>query len=138
MSDGINMDKSHMSVQQFRSLADGSPAKKPSKMRNKKTDGYDSKREAKRARELKFMLADGQINGLREQVKFVLIPTQRDGAGKLLEKECAYYADFVYQNRKGELIVEDAKGARKGTAYVVFVLKRKLMLQVHGIRVLEV
>lgn len=59
---------------------------KPSKMRNKRSGGYDSKREHKRARELRFMQMDGQIRNLREQVKYVLIPAQRDAHGKLLER----------------------------------------------------
>ena len=75
----------------------------------------------------------GIIHNLREQVKYVLIPTQRDNSGKLLEKECSYYADFVYE-KDGNTIVEDTKGVRTKE----YIIKRKLMLWVHGIRVREV
>lgn len=107
---------------------------KPSKMRNKRSGGYDSKREHKRARELRFMQMDGQIKNLREQVKYVLIPAQRDAHGKLLERECAYKADFVYEDHNGKTVVEDSKGMRTP----LYVVKRKLMLQVHGIKIVEV
>ena len=107
---------------------------KPSKMRNKRSGGYDSKREHKRARELQFMQMDGQIRNLREQVKYVLIPAQRDAHGKLLERECAYKADFVYEDNNGKTVVEDSKGMRTP----LYVVKRKLMLQVHGIKIVEV
>ena len=46
-----------------------------------------------------------------------------------------YLADFVYQDVKtGEWIVEDAKG-HKTEAYII---KRKLLLYIHGIRIKEV
>ena len=102
------------------------------KFRNQKVGGYDSKREANRARELRFQQMDGQIQNLREQVKFVLIPAQRDQNGKLVERECAYKADFVY-DFKGQTIVEDSKGFRTKD----YIIKRKLMLHVHGIRIVE-
>lgn len=112
---------------------------------------FDSKREAKRWQELKIRQDLGQISDLRRQVKFVVIPAQREPdridyskssrgrfvSGKLIERECAYIADFVYQ-QDGKTVVEDAKGYRDGTAYSVFVIKRKLMLREFGIRVKEV
>lgn len=77
----------------------------------------------------------GLISELREQVKFVLVPTQRDADGKLQEKECSYYADFVYtDNATGQMVVEDTKGVRTKE----YVIKRKLMLSVHGIRIREI
>ena len=96
---------------------------------------FDSRREARRWTELKLLEKAGEIKDLRRQVKFVLIPTQRDESGKLIEKECSYLADFTYTDaRTGEEIVEDAKGYRTPE----YVLKRKLMLWVHKIRVQEV
>lgn len=104
---------------------------------------FDSKKELRRYNELKVLERIGQINNLQRQVKYVLIPTQRTenkiGArgglikGKLLEKECSYYADFVYEEN-GETVVEDVKGMRT-TEYVI---KRKLMLYVHHIRIKEI
>ena len=49
-------------------------------------------------------------------------------------------ADFVYTDTAtGEKIVEDAKGFRDphSATYQVFVIKRKLMRHVHGIKILE-
>ena len=109
---------------------------KPSKNKYhaQKTGGYDSKKEYNRANQLKLMQRAGEISDLREQVPFELIPTQRDKAGKLLERSCRYIADFVYKDRQGNLIVEDTKGVRT-TEYKI---KRKLMLQVYGISIKEI
>lgn len=105
---------------------------------------FDSSREYRRFCELKLLQRAGKISDLQRQVEFVLIPTQREPGeigprggvkkGKLLEKECTYYADFVYVNDKGEKVVEDTKGM-KTEAYLI---KRKLMLYVHGIRIQEI
>ena len=106
---------------------------------------FDSQREASRYRELCFLLNDGIITDLRRQVKYLLIPAQREPAtvgkrggikqGKLLEHECSYIADFVYRVvESGEIIVEDTKGMRTKD----YVIKRKLMLFVYGIRIKEI
>ena len=123
------------------------------KYRNHKvttTEGlvFDSTKEYKRWCELKVMEASGLINNLERQVKYVLIPAQREPdtigkrggikQGKLIERECAYIADFCYQLPTGETIVEDVKGYKGGGAYSVFKIKKKLMLYVHHIRVKEV
>lgn len=118
-----------------------------SKYHNKKVvvDGktFDSRKEAKRFTELSLLEKAGVISDLQRQVKFVLIPTQREpdtvGArggikkGKVIEKECAYIADFVYQEN-GTKVVEDTKGVRTKD----YIIKRKLMLYVHRIRIKEV
>ena len=54
---------------------------------------------------------------------------------KVIEKNAVYTADFVYR-KDGHLIVEDCKSeiTRKEADYV---LRRKLMLHVHNIRILE-
>ena len=64
--------------------------------------------------------------------------TGQKKAGKVLERECVYRADFAYTDKQGQKIVEDVKGYKGGGAYAVFVIKRKLMLYVHHIRVIEV
>ena len=115
----------------------GSRAKRgkgKNKYNAQKTGGYDSKKEYRRACLLKALLRSGEISDLREQVKYVLIPTQRDSYGNLIEKECSYYADFVYRDKDGNLVVEDTKGVRTSE----YRLKKKLMLQVHGIQIKEV
>ena len=115
----------------------GSRAKRgkgKNKYNAQKTGGYDSKKEYRRACLLKALLRSGEIFDLREQVKYVLIPTQRDSSGNLIEKECSYYADFVYRDKGGNLVVEDTKGVRTSE----YRLKKKLMLQVHGIQIKEI
>lgn len=100
------------------------------KYRNKNTAGYDSKKEAKRAGELKFMLSAGLITELQEQPSFVLLPKQEG------ERSVSYVADFSYKEND-KLVVEDVKSeiTAKNPAYVI---KRKLMLYVHGIKVVEI
>lgn len=122
---------------------------------NKKTvvDGieFDSKKEARRYIELKLLQDAGQIEELELQKVFELIPAQyetfprygkkgqrlKDGR-RCIEKSCTYKADFSYiQN--GQLVVEDTKGYRDpaSASYAKFVIKRKLMLHLFGIRVIE-
>lgn len=97
---------------------------------------FDSRKEADRWCQLKLLERAGEIEGLCRQVRFILIPAQLEG-GKVAEREVCYVADFLYR-RDGKLVVEDAKGLKRGAAYELFVIKRKLMRQVHGIRVVEV
>ena len=125
---------------------------------NRKTsvDGkeFDSKKEAKRYQELRLLQWSGQIQNLQTQVKYVLIPTQREASfevyksgpnkgrrkpGKVIEHECSYVADFVY-TQDGETVVEDVKGYRDpaSAGYAKFVIKRKLMLERYGIQIQEV
>lgn len=99
---------------------------------------FDSLAEARRWRDLTWLERGGVIRGLTRQVKYTLIPNQYDENGKLIERSVTYIADFVYQDGNGRLVVEDVKGYKKGPAYNVFSIKRKLMLQVYGIRVREV
>ena len=95
---------------------------------------FDSKKEAQRFAELRYMQMGKLISGLECQVKFELIPNQKDENGKVIERAVSYIADFVYTDLKtGEQIVEDTKG-HKTTDYVI---KRKLMLQ-KGIKVKEI
>ena len=106
------------------------------KYRNKPTDGYASKREARRAAALRLMQEAGQIQGLREQVEFLLIPRQKRPDGTA-ERSCSYWADFVYDEWTADgwrRVVEDVKGVRTRE----YVLKRKLMLMVHGVAIREV
>lgn len=97
---------------------------------------FDSKKEMRRYKELKLLEKAGVICNLKRQVKYVLIPSQRID-GKVVERECSYKADFVYEEN-GQTVVEDVKGYRGGKSYDVFVIKRKMMLLVHGIRIKEV
>lgn len=123
------------------------------KYRNRKVfyngELFDSKKEFNRYKELQRMEDAGLISELRRQVKYILIPEQRgpspgvytrgprkgqDKPGKLLEKECAYIADFAYFDKYvQDYIVEDTKGFKTKD----YIIKRKLMLQVYGICIRE-
>lgn len=105
---------------------------------------YDSKKEARRAGILEALEKTGAITNLRRQVKYVLIPTQREPdtigpkggrkPGRVLERECCYFADFVYTiTATGETVIEDTKGVRTKE----YIIKRKLMLERYGIRIKE-
>ena len=106
---------------------------------------FDSKKEARRWLELKNMESHGLISGLQRQKKFVLVPAQyepdtkgpRGGKikGKLLEREVAYYADFVYfDEQEKDFVIEDTKGVRTAE----YIIKRKLMLWLNGYQIREV
>lgn len=130
--------------------------KKKSKYNSKKitVDGitFDSITEAQRYRELALLEKAGQIESLELQTVFELIPAQyeyyarygkkgqrlKDGK-RCIEKSCVYKADFTYLEN-GELVVEDTKGYRdpSSAGYAKFVIKRKLMLYIHGIKIKEI
>lgn len=105
---------------------------------------HASKKEHRRAVQLKLWQRAGVISDLREQVPFILIPAQysetgTDSKGKpvrvCIEKSCKYIADFVYiDNDTGQTVVEDTKGVRTKE----YIIKRKLMLYIHGIRIKEI
>lgn len=107
-----------------------------SKYRSRKItrDGmiFDSVKEYKRYHELALLERAGQVSDLQRQVKFELIPSQRID-GKVVERPCTYIADFVYKAH-GQTVVEDTKGFKTKD----YIIKRKLMLYVHGIRIKEV
>ena len=113
---------------------------------------FDSEKEFRRYLDLKALEKAGEITDLQTQVKFNLIPAQYEtierysktgkrlkDTKKCIEKECSYIADFVYI-KNGEMIVEDTKGYRdpSSAGYAKFVIKRKLMLYLRGIRVREI
>lgn len=108
---------------------------------------FDSRHEYQRWCELRLLERAGKIHDLFRQVKFVLIPAQYEArerysqkTGKRLQdgRQCVeqpvyYIADFVYW--EGDtMLVEDAKGVRTDA----YIIKRKLMLERHGIRIREV
>lgn len=131
------MKQETLTVEQFRALAEkqkSGSGKKKSKYHAEKCNGYDSKKEYYRAQQLKLWLKAGVISELREQVVFLLIPSQINSEG-IEEKPVRYKADFVYiDNATGQMVVEDTKGFRTPE----YIIKRKLMLQVHGITIKEI
>ena len=134
-------------------------ARKGNKYKARKTivDGltFDSSKEAERYLDLKEQAEKGQIRALKLQVPYELIPNQyieteeiykkgpKKGQhkSKLQERSVSYIADFVYEkkNEDGtyEEIVEDVKGYKKGAAYSIFKIKKKMMLDRYGIVVAE-
>lgn len=94
---------------------------------------FDSQLEANRYAELKLLERAGEITDLRTQVRYTLIPSQKKPSGGT-ERACTYTADFVYKNSSGQEIVEDTKGMKTQQ----YIIRRKLMLYVHGIEVKEV
>lgn len=105
---------------------------------------FDSRKEARRFIELQMLLQAGAISELETQKKYILIPAQREPdtvgprggikPGRLIEHEVSYIADFVYRDTEtGKTVVEDTKGVRPKE----YIIKRKLMLYVHGIRIRE-
>lgn len=120
-----------------RHLLEEKPAKKSkrAKFNNEKVeyDGemFDSRKEYKRWRELLLLQKAGVITQLRRQIKFELIKPSKT------ERACNYVADHVYMDcATGEKIVEDVKSeaTRKLSTYI---MKRKLMKEVHGITIRE-
>ena len=94
---------------------------------------FDSKAEACRYAELNALERAGQIYNLKCQECFELIPNQKDPNGKCVRK-VEYVADFVYTDSNGVTIVEDVKGMRTRD----YIIKKKLMLKVHGIWIQEI
>ena len=99
---------------------------------------FPSGKEATRYKELSLLQKAGKIENLRLQVPYELIPAQYaevDGKKKCIERAVKYIADFVYYDKEtGQWVVEDSKGMRTKE----YIIKRKLLLQVHGIRIHEV
>lgn len=109
---------------------------------------FDSLKEYRRFCELCLLQRAGKVTDLQRQVKFVLIPTQREKStelykagpqkglpkpGAVLEQEITYVADFVY-TEDGKRVVEDTKGFKTKE----YIIKRKMMLYFHGIRINEI
>lgn len=110
---------------------------------------FDSKKEMQRYAELRLLEKAGKIFDLQLQKTFELIPPQYETSaeyykkgkhkgerkkGKCLEKAVTYKADFVYVDKDGYTVVEDTKGFKTKD----YIIKRKLMLFVYGIRIIEV
>lgn len=118
---------------------------------------FGSDKEYLRYLTLKEMEEKGEITDLQKQVPFELIPQQREPdtigpkggihKGKVIEQSVDYIADFAYW-KDGEYVVEDVKPTfrtkaqetiyKNSGAYARFVIKRKLMLWVHHIKVKEI
>lgn len=111
-------------------------------------DGYtfDSGAELVRYRQLKLMLAAGEITNLKVHPRWKLAPGVRFTGEKRAKPALEYTADFSYLGPSGDrkfwLVVEDVKprGSRSSKAYrtAAYRIRRHLMLAVHGIEVVEI
>lgn len=108
---------------------------------------FDSRKEYKRYCELALLEKVGQITNLRMQETFELLPARYENyeryskkTGKRLtdgrrcvERAVCYKADFVYEEN-GKTVVEDTKGFKTKD----YILKRKMMLYFHNIKIKEI
>ena len=87
-----------------------------------KINGYDSKKESRRAAELQLLQRAGEISDLQEQVRFELQPafrTKQDVGIRKIE----YIPDFIYfDNKLKAMVAEDVKGFKTD----VYRIKAKL------------
>ena len=135
-------EEEYLAIAKGKSLSssDLSKAKgRRNKYHNKKTvlDGheFDSEYESEKYAELLLLEKSGEITDLKLQPVFVLIPTIRDGSGKVIQRAVTYKADFSYLDlRTGRVEVLDAKGVKTD----VYKLKKKMMLYFHGIEITEI
>lgn len=108
---------------------------------------FDSRREHRRYLRLLDAQRKGIISELRTQPEWILIPPQHEERVlhlktkskivlRLAERAVTYKADFSYI-KDGKLVVEDVKISPK-LLPKEFVLKRKMMLYFHGIKVRQV
>ena len=109
----------------------------PSKYHNKKVfvDGiwFDSMREANRWCELKLLQRAGEISELERQVSFKVLPDQKTTNGEIW-RGIFYIADFVYLDKNGMTVVEDAKGVKTEG----YIHKKKLLKFMYGYEIQEV
>lgn len=123
----------HLTKQEFDALLD-KDVKKGNKFKAQKTtyNGqiFDSKKEATRAYELNALLRQKEIASFERQIKFDITINGM--------KVCTYIADFRVVYPDGHVEIEDVKGYKKGSAYSVFRLKKKLMKATHGIDIIEI
>lgn len=108
---------------------------------------FDSGKECDRWEELLAMEQRGEIADLQRQVVFTLVPAQyleklvvvrkKEKLKKYrAEAPITYKADFTYQ-QDGKFVVEDVKS--EYTRHLPdYIIKRKLMLYIHNIKLKEV
>ena len=123
-----------MTKQQFNDLLDGKKGAQKNKFGAKKTEYngriFDSSKEAKRAWEIDCMIRAGEILKVEYQPKYEIVVN-----GKKIGN---YFADFLVTYPDGHTEVEDVKGLRKGSAYAVFRLKKKLVEALYGVKIIEI
>lgn len=111
------------------------------KYKNIKVGGYDSKKERDYALSLELLKTvpepHNRVVSVEKQVSYELLPAQKDAQGKCLERSVKYLADFRVTYADGRVEVVDVKSAIT-KKLPVYILKRKLMLFIHGIIIKEI
>lgn len=123
-----------MTKTQFNALLDSKKDKKKNKFGAQKTEYngrvFDSKKEARRAFELEAMRRAGEIKKIEYQPKYEIVVN-----GKKIGN---YFADFRITYADGHVEIEDVKGLKKGSAYSVFRIKKKLVEALYNVKIVEI
>lgn len=90
---------------------------------------YDSAKEASFAEKLDLLFKAKEVIYWQRQVTYDLVVNG--------SKICSYRLDFKVMMKNGEFEYWDIKGCKTGSAYQMFLLKKKLMAACHGIEVIE-
>ena len=93
---------------------------------------FDSKKEYAEFQKLILLQKSGFISCLERQIRYELI-SKNEKFGN-----CQYIADIKYLDLDGNIHVVDVKGYKKGAAYELYKIKRKLMFDKFRIFVEEV
>jgi hypothetical protein len=97
-----------------------------------RTDGYASKAEASRGAELDLLVKAKEISQLRRQPRYILLDADKTAG---YARPLCYVADFEYlDHRSDRMVIEDVKGFPT-PAYLI---KKRLMKQLHGLEVTEI
>lgn len=118
------------SEEEYKELLKTKKKKKKSKYSAVKTKvngiKFDSKKEARRYKELKILEKADEIKSLELQPRFLLQEKFKYN-GKTIRK-IEYVADFRYIDEKGNTVVEDVKGMKTE----VYKIKKKIFLKKYG------
>lgn len=118
------------SEEEYKELLKTKKKKKKSKYSAVKTKvngiKFDSKKEARRYKELKILEKADEIKSLELQPRFLLQEKFKYN-GKTIRK-IEYVADFRYIDEKGNTVVEDVKGMKTE----VYKIKKKIFLKMYG------
>ena len=104
------------------------------KAKKVKFEGYtfDSKKEFKRYLELKL------LKRAKENPIILIEPQYKLSIDINKKHVCNYYADFRLTYKDGTIEYEDVKGYKKGQAYSMFRLKKKLVKAVLDLDIIEI
>ena len=97
---------------------------------------FDSKKEERHYRKLKGLEKAGLIKDLQHHVIFELVPSVKYSIATKTKPALRYEADFVYI-KDGQKVVVDVKSEQTAKNQV-YIIKKHLMMWIHGIEVMEV